>query len=122
MSVTTNISVYRGATTAVVVALSYESGVPYMLEPGEQLVLAVKRDLQQEDPDVTVYATVDDYSEEDGGYVFEFDPGDTYDLIFGNYYYDVGLVDLEGSFQIVVPCSYFVVKPTIASKEYATTT
>lgn len=122
MSVTTNISIYRGATTSIVVALRYESGAVYELQTGEQLILAVKKDLQQEEPDITVYATAEDYSEDDGGYVFEFDPGDTYDLIFGNYYYDIGLVDLEGDFQIVVPCSYLVVKPTIASKEYATTT
>ena len=84
------LSMVRGTTLSLSLALSDESGEAYTLSSGEVLRFGVKK--KPEDANYVIEKTAGPSDvDEDDNYLFNLAPGDTQNLPFGCYYYDVGL-------------------------------
>jgi len=108
------LAIVRGTTKTMTIRVTAEDGSVYTLEEGEVLRFGVKKH-----PGDTAYLFSKDMSSSslaDGVYSFIINPGDTEDLDFGCYFYDVGLQSGSEYFN-VIPCSDFRVEYNVTKRE-----
>jgi hypothetical protein len=108
------LAIVRGTTKTMTIRVTAEDGSVYTLGSGEILRFGVKKH-----PGDTAYLFSKDMSSSslaDGVYSFIINPGDTENLDFGCYYYDVGLQSGSEYFN-VIPCSDFRVEYNVTKRE-----
>ena len=102
------IEMIRGTTNVFHITITDADGFPYPLKDGEKLHFGVKQNPKDKDLLISKIVT----SGTDGGYSVKIDPGDTADLEYGRYVYDVGLESGTEYFN-VIEVSTFVIKPNV---------
>lgn len=108
------ITVPRGSTYSVGLALTDAAGDPYVLAPGEFLRLGVKASPMTE-TDYLVEVINDGQTDARGNFVFTLPPEATAELEFKIYYYDIGLQSGE-DYEEVIPTSYFIVALAVTER------
>ena len=94
------LSMVRGTTLALALAITDTDGEPYVLSSGEVLRFGVKR--RPEDTDYLITKEAGPSAvDEDGNYLFNLGPADTEELPFGCYYYDVGLQSSNNYWNVI---------------------
>ena len=110
------IEVHRGTNKEIVVSLCDDTGKEYKMSETESLVFGVKKDVFVDEYILSKVIPSDKFIAEQNGYLLEIKPEDTENILFGQYYYDIGLQKENGEFYIVVPCDLFEVVNTITKR------
>ena len=108
------LAIVRGTTKTMTIGVTTTDGSAYELAEGETIRFGVKKH-----PGDLTYLFSKEMSASslaDGVYSFKINPGDTENLDFGCYYYDVGLQHGNEYFNII-PCSDFRVEYNITKRE-----
>lgn len=112
------IRVVRGTTNAFSLLVTDDEGSAYELETGELFRFGVKRRAEDAEYIIEKEITSADAGV-DGEYAFEIERGDTINLPFGTYYYDIGL-QTDQDYYNVIPASPFEVAKNITKWEAST--
>ncbi len=104
------IEIVRGTSNMFGIAVNDADGNPYLLEDNETLVFGLKKN-PRDDKCVLVKSVTNTVN---GEYYLELSPGDTANLEYGQYFYDVGLQVGKSVFFNVIEMSEFLIKPNAA--------
>ena len=110
------LSIIRGTTQTISIAVMNEDGSAYTLADGETLRFGVKRKPEDDDSLCLVKKSLTSDNLDNGLYILTLLPSDTKDLPFGNYYYDVGLQS-GNNYYNVIECSDFIIAYNITLPE-----
>lgn len=111
---TTNLTIQRGTTKIINIAIYNDDGTIYTLKSGDKLIFGVKKSLSDTDYAIKKISTLDD--KDGNGYNITLEPADTQGLL-GTYLYEVGLQTVSGEYCIIIDCSNFTVTNTLTKKE-----
>lgn len=108
-----NIKIPRGTTMVFDVDI-YDESTGKKFEPSNntKVIFGVKRN-----PDDTDYLIQKNlkYQSSVNNYKLELVPGDTSNLPYGRYWYDIGLSDGEDYFVQIFPTSVFMISPSVTT-------
>lgn len=114
------LSMIRGTTQSISIAIKASDGTDYVLSDGEILRFGVKK---RYDTTGSAYLIEKELTAENangsGAYVLTLVPSDTEPLDFGTYYYDVGLQS-GNNYYNVIECSKFHIDYNITLPEVIT--
>lgn len=96
-----NITLTRGDSASISVALKNPDGTYYNLQSGDELLFTVKYNCITEDIIIQKDISTDA--------IINLIPSDTKDLLYGEYFYDVQLTRANGSVNTVIPPRDFIV-------------
>lgn len=96
-----NITLTRGDSASISVALKNPDGTDYNLQSGDELLFTVKYNCITEDIIIQKDISTDA--------IINLIPSDTKDLLYGEYFYDVQLTRANGSVNTVIPPRDFIV-------------
>lgn len=100
-----NITLTRGDSASIEVALENPDGSAYELQEGDKLLFTVKHNCITEDiiiqKDISANA------------IINLLPGDTDSLLYGVYFYDVQLTKANGAVNTVIPPRDFIVSKEV---------
>ena len=96
-----NITLTRGDSASISVALKNPDGTDYNLQSGDELLFTVKYNCITEDIIIQKDISTDT--------IINLIPSDTKDLLYGEYFYDVQLTRANGSVNTVIPPRDFIV-------------
>ena len=96
-----NITLTRGDSASISVALKNPDGTDYNLQSGDELLFTVKYNCITEDIIIQKDISTDA--------IINLIPSDTKDLLYGEYFYDVQLTRANGDVYTVIPPRDFIV-------------
>lgn len=96
-----NITLTRGDSASISVALKNPDGTDYNLQSGDELLFTVKYNCITEDIIIQKDISTDA--------IINLIPSDTKDLLYGEYFYDVQLTRANGDVNTVIPPRDFIV-------------
>lgn len=96
-----NITLTRGDSASISVALKNPDGTDYTLQSGDELLFTVKYNCITEDIIIQKDISTDA--------IINLIPSDTKDLLYGEYFYDVQLTRANGDVNTVIPPRDFIV-------------
>lgn len=96
-----NITLTRGDSASISVALKNPDGTAYNLQSGDELLFTVKYNCITEDIIIQKDISTDA--------IINLIPSDTKDLLYGEYFYDVQLTRANGDVNTVIPPRDFIV-------------
>jgi hypothetical protein len=99
----TKIAMVRGDSETLTVRLFDEEGAQVNFETGDTVYFTVRYELG--DTETAIQKVITGFT--DGEAVVELDPGDTSDLYFRTYVYDIQWNNSEGQVKTIVPASDF---------------
>ncbi|MCD8097010.1 MAG: hypothetical protein LUE31_03035 [Lachnospiraceae bacterium] len=98
----TTISMTRGDTMKVYVAITDTNGSDYVPDDGDVLRFAAKKDYADDEPLILKDIPIDSL-------LLTLEPADTKELDYGSYVYDIELTTSEGEVSTVVPKGKLVI-------------
>lgn len=96
-----NVTLTRGDSASISVALKNPDGTDYTLQSGDELLFTVKYNCITED--IIIQKDISSDA------IINLIPSDTNDLLYGEYFYDVQLTRANGSVNTVIPPRDFIV-------------
>lgn len=102
-----SIELTRGDTARLAVSLAQEDGTEYEVQPGDILVLSLKKSVN--DAVAAMQKTIS------GSNIFHIQPADTAGLAFGKYKYDVQLTTEAGEVYTVIAPAAFVIATEVTT-------
>ena len=95
-----DIRMVRGDSESITVSCEQ-----HPFEPGDEIVLTIRKTASTKEK--TLQKIVKDF--EDGKAVISFEPGDTAELAFGEYIYDIQLTFADGTVKTIIkPAKFFI--------------
>lgn len=110
------IHIVRGTTESIDIILSNADGGTYSLQSDELLRFGVKASADHTDYVLVKELTSVDINTSGSAYTLTLKPSDTEGMDFTRYCYDVGLQSGDNYYN-VIPCSGFIVEPSITKWE-----
>jgi len=104
-----NITLTRGDSASISVALKNPDGTDYTLQSGDSLLFTVKHNC------ITENIVIQKDISEDG--IINLIPTDTNTLLYGVYFYDVQLTRANGSVNTVIPPRDFIIDKEVTFYE-----
>lgn len=96
-----NITLTRGDSASIGVTLENPDGTTYELQEGDELLFTVKHNCITED--IIIQKDISSTA------IINLLPGDTEDLLYGVYFYDVQLTKANGAVNTVIPPRDFII-------------
>lgn len=108
-----DIAIIRGTTNTFSISISDASGNPYVLQSGDTIRFGVKS--FQNNATYDISKTLTSASRVGDVYQFTISASDTINLACGGYFYDIGLQNSNGYFNII-ECSNFTISQNITKE------
>lgn len=109
------LKIIRGTTNRINLTVYDDNENVYILGVNEKIIFGVKQNPENTDYDIQKIIT--SIQKQGNSYMIDLMPGDTQNLQFGHYFFDVGLQTSDGNYYMVVPCSPFILQKAVTQKE-----